>query len=294
MEIVTLERGRTRASIAPEAGGRLLQLEIEDRGRWLRLLRAPRDRERALAEPTRWGSFPMAPWPNRIDGGRFVWRGRVYEVPVQHGRHALHGRGCFQPWTVERASATACRIAVTFDAGWPFGGGAVQEFRMLDDGIALRMEIHADGEAFPAGCGWHPWFWRDVRPGHDVRLLVDAERWYETDDEIPTGWLKAALGEHDLRRYAALGSRRLDACYRAPRGRLRIGWGDVELTMEQSPNATHAVVYTPPEAVCVEPQTCAIDAFNLEAQGIAGAGMAVVAPGHPLVATTTWRWRIGR
>jgi galactose mutarotase-like enzyme len=61
--------------------------------------------------------------------------------------------------------------------------------------------------------------------------------------------------------------------------------------MEHSPNVTHAVVYTPARAVCIEPQTCAIDAFNLEAQGIEGAGAIVVEPGRPLIASTTWRWR---
>ncbi len=161
---------------------------------------------------------------------------------------------------------------------------------MLDDGIAQRIELYATRGAFPAGVGWHPWFRRDVRPGHDVRVLVDADQHYETVDMIPTGWLKPAVGEHDLRRGEPLARRRLDACYRHPRGSLRIRWGGIELRMEQSPNVAHAVVYTPAHAVCVEPQTCAIDAFNLAAQGIDGTGVALVEPGSPLVAGTTWRW----
>jgi hypothetical protein len=57
--------------------------------------------------------------------------------------------------------------------------------------------------------------------------------------------------------------------------------------MEQSPNVTHAVVYTR-RTRCAEPQTCAIDAFNLAAQGIDGTGVAVVGAGSPLVAETAW------
>lgn len=293
MELITLHRGRTRATVAPAAGGRLLQLEIHDGGSWLPLLRAPRDVSRAVREPHRWGAFPMAPWPNRIDGGRFVWRGRLYDVSGGRAGHALHGRACNLRWTIDGATASSCRLSVAFDKAWPFGGRAVQRIDVLDEGIDLRLEVHATGAAFPAGVGWHPWFRRDVRPRHDVRVLIDAGHVYETDDMIPTGWLLPAVRGFDLRGYAPLGPRRLDTCYRHPRGPLRIRWGDVELTMEQSPNITHAVVYTPREAVCLEPQTCAIDAFNLAAQGIAGAGMAVVAPGRPLVARTSWRWRIG-
>jgi galactose mutarotase-like enzyme len=71
---------------------------------------------------------------------------------------------------------------------------------------------------------------------------------------------------------------------------MRLRWDDLEVWMEWSGTGTHAVVYTPPEAVCLEPQTCAIDAFNLQARGIDDIGVAVVEPGHPLVASTTWRW----
>jgi aldose 1-epimerase len=184
-------------------------------------------------------------------------------------------------------------LSLAFGDAWPFGGRAVQEFALLDDGIAQRIEVHATRQSFPAGAGWHPWFRRDVRAGTDVRVLVDADRLYETHEMIPTGRLKPALGEGDLRGYPALGARRLDHCYPVRHGDLRIRWGDVELRMASSPNVAHAVVYTPREGVCIEPQTCAIDAFNLDAQGITGSGSVVVTPRHPLVATTRWRWRIG-
>jgi aldose 1-epimerase len=294
VEIIELSRGRTRAAVIPEAGGRLHQLSIRDGAAWLPLLRAPADPRRALADPAGWSSYVMAPWPNRIDGGRFTFEGRLYEVPVNSGGHALHGRTLFQPWTVESRSAAACRLSVEIDAGWPFRARAVQEITLRDDGIDQRVEIHAERDAFPAGAGWHPWFRRDLRPGVEPRLLVDADRVYETHEMIPTGWLKPATGDLDLRGYPAVDGRRLDACYRHPRGGLRVRWGDVELAMRSSANLTHAVVYTPPQAVCLEPQTAAIDAFNLDAQGIAGAGTIVVAPRRPLVAWTRWRWTIGR
>jgi aldose 1-epimerase len=290
---IDLQLGRTRALVVPAAGGRLHQLEIHDGRRWLPLLHAPSDLTAALAEPLAWSSYPMLPWPNRVDSARFTWRGRLHTLKPNLEGHAIHGIGCFRPWTVEAVSANSCRLSLDFGTAWPFGGRAVQEMRLLDDGIIQRIEGHATRDAFPAGAGWHPWFRRDVRRGQSARLLVDAAQVYETVDMIPTGWLKPAVRDLDLRGGAPLGTRHIDTCYRHPRGPLRIVWGDVELTMEHSPNVTHAVVYTPRHAVCLEPQTCAIDAFNLDAQGIEGTGVEIVAPGRPLIAWTEWRWRTG-
>jgi aldose 1-epimerase len=294
MQLIDLERGPTRALITPEIGGRLHQLSIRDGRTWLPLLHARDDPAQTAASPATSSSYMMAPWPNRIDGGRFIFGGRLYEIPTKAGGHALHGRTLWQPWTVERQSRTACRLSVEIDLGWPFGGHVVQEISLEDRSIVQKVELHTDRAPFPAGVGWHRWWRRDVRPRHDAHVLVDAGHTYETVDMIPTGWLRRVDDNADLRRYPAIADRRLDTCYRHPRGDLRIRWADIELCMTSSANVTHAVVCTTPDAVAVEPQTCAIDAFNLAAQGIEGAGMSVVRPGRPLAAWTRWRWTIGQ
>ena len=294
MEIIELSRGRTRAVVLPEAGGRLHQLSIRDGSHWLPLLHTPASPGDHLDDPIGGGSYVMAPWPGRIDGARFLYAGRMHRVPVNDGVHSLHGRGVYVPWTVESRTAHSCRLSVELDAGWPFPGRAIQDITLLADGIAQRVEVQAtDGARFPAGIGWHPWFRRSVGGRAAVRLCVDADRIYETAEMIPTGRMPRVKDATDLRGYPSLGARRLDASYRHPRGPLRIRWDDIELTMRSSANITHAVVYTPKHAVCIEPQTCAPDAFNLAAQGVAGAGMAVVDERHPFVAKTEWRWKIG-
>ena len=61
VKIIELQHGRTRASIAPAAGGRLLQLAIFDGRGWLPLLHAPQNPAQALRDPLAWSSYPMAP-----------------------------------------------------------------------------------------------------------------------------------------------------------------------------------------------------------------------------------------
>jgi galactose mutarotase-like enzyme len=293
VQVLHLESGRTRCTIVPEAGGRLHQLEVFYGREWLPLLHSPDDPEETQAAPTMSGSFAMVPWPNRIAAGVFGFDGERYQLPQNHHGHAIHGFGFDRAWLVEWSTADTCRLMLDFGDAWPFGGRAVQELRLQDDGIVQRIELHATERTFPGGAGWHPWFRGDVRRGVEARVCVLARHAYETENEIPTGRLVTVSGDSDLRDSPGLGDRRLDTCYRLIDPTMRIRWGDIELVMEQSPNIGHAVVYTPPEAFCVEPQTCSIDAFNLAAAGFDRSGMAVVTAARPLVATTTWHWHIG-
>ena len=291
MELIELKSATSRCTVEPEAGGRLLRLEARDvGGRWRPLLVAPYDPDQTLREPTRWGAFPMVPWPNRIARAQFPFDGKTYHVPANSDANAIHGVGFDRPWRIEAADDRSAVLSLDFDDRWPFGGGARHTVRLLDDGVALTLEVFAGDRAFPAGAGWHPWFRRDVSDDAPVSVRVDADEIYELAAMIPTGALVPVAGETDLRSQPDLGDRRLDTCYRHPRGPLRVAWGGFALTMTSSANVTHAVVYTPERAVCVEPQTCAIDAFNLDAGHAFDSGTFVVEPGRPLVVETTWRW----
>ncbi len=293
MNLITLGRGRTRVVVAPGFGGRIAQLALRDGGDWLPVLYEPPE-PMAERDPLLWGSYALVPWPNRNAGGAFTFEGMAYSVPLNNGPNALHGFGYTAAWTVEEAARDACTLSLAMPREWPFGGRAIQKIETIDDGVRQRVTLHADKRPYPCGIGWHPWFRREVRPGEAIRALIDADERYELDAMIPTGRILPVDGEFDLRAFPAVGTRRLDDCYRGVRGPLRVGWGDVEVTMTSSANTNHAVVYSQRQsAVCIEPQTCAIDAFNLAERGHAGAGRQTAAPGRPFAAETEWRWRTG-
>jgi galactose mutarotase-like enzyme len=293
MDLITLERGRTRVAVAPAFGGRIAQIALRDGGAWLPLLYEP---PRALPDrdPLLWGSYAVLPWPNRIAGGTFPFEGRTHRLRQNDGPNALHGLGYTAAWTVADASGGACTLSLDLSPAWPFGGRAEQHIEALDDGVRQRITLFANEGAYPCGAGWHPWFRRDVRPGEAMRVLIDSDERYELAAMIPTGRIVPVEGDFDFRDYPAVSTRQLDDCYRGVRGPLRVRWGDLELTMASSANAGHAVVYSKhPAAVCIEPQTCAIDAFNLAARWDASTGVQWAEPGRPFVAETDWRWRIG-
>jgi aldose 1-epimerase len=282
--------GSARAVVLPEYGGRLHQLLVTAGGREHALLWSPEDPAEYGERPTRGGSFPMAPWPNRVAKGRFTWRGREYDVPTDGKPHAIHGRVMQRPWEVVQATRTSCDLRCELDEGWPWPGWVTQWFEMGDGWLRMELGVHAELEAFPAGCGWHPWFRRDVGEG-DVRVRVPGMKRYVMTENVPTGEIVRVEGESDLREGPALRERRLDDCYRAIEGPIEIHWGGLTLTMEIDCEAPHVQVFTPEYAFCVEPETCAPDAFNLDVRGVEGTGMAVAEPGKPVRIGCMWAWR---
>lgn len=289
-DIIRLDAARTRVSIAPEFGGRVAQIEALHHGAWVSLLYDGGEIPIEERDPLSWGSFVMAPWPNRIAQGQFTWRGETITLPRNVGGHALHGVAFDGEWTVDAKTGTACVLSHSFDSRWPYGGRVRQRIEALDDGVSQTLEVEATDRAFPAGVAWHPYFRRSVGGAEHVHVLVDASERYELDGMIPTEKMLPLDGPYDLRGYPPLGNRLLDDCYRGVNAPMRIRWGDLELWMDSTENLAHAVVYTAEHVFCVEPQSCANDAFNLEARGIGGVGVIVVEPGSPLIATTTWRW----
>ncbi len=298
MDTISLTAGRTRVLIAPEAGGRIVQIEILDGDAWLPLLVAPDDLQTLLDEPLLWGCYPMTPWPGRIDGARFEWQGTFYELPSNDGVHSIHGRGVYVPWKAVYVGEVSCRLEVTLTSSveWPFPSRLSHEIRVLENGAQLALTVQNEGtESIPAGVGWHPWFRRDVRAGTVPRVRVAAAGHYDSKaDLIPTGAVNAPSGDADLGECPGIEGRQLDDFYVGVRQPMEIRWGDILLTMTSSENCRHAVVYTQSDrGFCVEPQTCAPDAFNMAARGVADTGMSVVEPGGAMVARTELRWSIG-
>lgn len=109
---------------------------------------------------------------------------------------------------------------------------------------------------------------------------------WELGNLIPTGRIVAPPPDRDLSRGLALGDLEFDDVYTGVTalGAWEAVYADpaagVELALRSEANLRELVVYTTRESgiVCLEPYSCATDAFNLEARGIP-AGMTLLPPG---------------
>jgi aldose 1-epimerase len=261
--MITLSAGGATAIIDVERGGRLFSLRID--GQEL-LLGVDATAGRSIG----WGCFVMAPWPGRLAGGQFRWRGRRFQVPQTLGRDAIHGLVHDRAWQVEDASGRDASLSIELGpAGWPFAGRVRERIALEERALVLEASIDAD-EPMPAAIGWHPWF---LRRGADPRVEVAAASTLALREMIPTGARHGVRGRTDLREGPALGRRRLDDVYVDARSPATIRWPDLELRIEFEPPLSTVVVHTPVQAICVEPQTAWPNALSGDAvAGLTGAG----------------------
>ena len=292
-----------RCHVLPRAGSQLasLCLSAEPESLAVEVLHAPPPDQLARAG---WGAGApiLFPFPGRVQGGSYVYRGVRYRIPG--GRHPLHGFVGLAPWTVVDAEATAAGAWVRtridhVDLGVPpeaFPGRYVLEVthRLDAEGYGHDIVLLNAGDApFPFGYGWHPYFRAPLVPGgrrEDCEVRVPGRaRWELTTELLPTGRRLAVEGAYDLREGRPLGGRSLDDPFTLLETDAR-GWsaaalsdpaGRLRLTVRADAAFAHWVIYGPRAlgAVCLEPYTCAPDAFNLEARGVS-AGLRELAAGE--------------
>jgi galactose mutarotase-like enzyme len=114
--------------------------------------------------------------------------------------------------------------------------------------------------------------------------------WELDDDIVSTGRKLAPGGPTDLRLPVTPEIGSLDHCFRVSAGSTSfLSWPDGPTTaITSSDNVSHLQVYTPEDAICVEPQTCAIDAFRLVAEEHEGTGALAVTGTEPASLWPRW------
>lgn len=245
-------------------------------------------------KPTSYGIPLLFPFPNRIRDGAFTFQGERY--PINPPRHGFVRD---KAWKVLETGASAgdgawIRSEIKAEdhareilGQFPFPFTLQLTYRVRNDGLELHAVAENTGaRGMPAGFGIHPYF---RRPERGTIQVPAAKRW-ELLDSLPTGKVLDLDARFDLRQPRDIAGLLLDDIYTDPfadaTGRVQCFLNDdvnevqtvVEFNRQQFP---HIVVYTPPaprEAICIEPNTCPTDAFNLQNRGVK-ADVIVLEPG---------------
>jgi aldose 1-epimerase len=299
VELITLEAQSERAVIVPEAGCQCLSY----RAGTLDVIAGPASPDAWREHPHRGGIPILFPWPGRVAGARFTFKGREYRLPINEPArgHAIHGFACERAFRVTRRGpyfVTAILDSSDYpdlNAIWPWPFALEIDYE-VGNGLRLKARVTNTGDSImPFGFGAHPYFHAPLNPkGISDALLIQLDanaRWPLDARLIPTGATGPLAGKYDLRAPRPIGTDTYDDAFRmaplssddasAPRARLIDPSLKAALDIRADAAFGDFVVYAPPDnpVVALEPYTCAPDAFNLAVRGIA-AGMRELAPGE--------------
>jgi aldose 1-epimerase len=225
----------------------------------------------------------LAPWPNRLDGGRYEFDGRPGAAAIDEPElgNAIHGLVRWLPWLL--ASKTDDEVALECvlhpQPAHPWRLELGLEYRLAADGLeVLAHATNASTEAAPFGIGFHPYLTMGI-PVDDVRLTIPVSRRLTTDERaLPVGEEDVVGSEFDFTLARTVGTTRLDTCFTGltrgsdGRSRARLGSADggraVEVWVDEA--FDYLQVYTGDtlepvsrrrQAVAIEPMTCPPNAF---------------------------------
>ncbi len=295
MEFVTIEAQAERAVIAPEAGFQCRSYRVGS----LDIVAGPNDPEADWkAHPFRSGIPILFPWPGRIRDGRFSYRGREIQLPINDPSHncAIHGLVYNRTFKVTRrgpyfvAARLDSRTDADLSALWPFPFVLDLDYE-VGNGLRLHAALENVGDSpMPFAIGAHPYFHAPLDPrGTRAAMQVqgDIDRHWQLDARLlPNGAMNEPNGRIDVCNPITLGDGTFDDAYSLDpkRGERAARLIDPQLKMalevRAAPIFRTLVVYAPPSpnVVALEPYTSGPDAFNLAAKGV-DAGMLELQPG---------------
>jgi aldose 1-epimerase len=237
----------------------------------------------------------LAPWPNRVDGGKYTFAGASYQLDLSEPARgtAIHG---LTRWAAWRAAAHAPDLVqlshlLLGRPGYPFCIELTARYR-LDAETGLQVTVmarNAGSRQAPYGTGCHPYLTVGAPVVDDCELTLPAAQWLAADDRgIPRGSPEDVGGTpYDFRAPRRIGDTRVDHALtglaRDSDGRAwaRLGGDRVEIAFWAGEGYEWLQVFTGDgleasrrrRALAIEPMTCPPNAFA------SGTGLLTMEPG---------------
>jgi aldose 1-epimerase len=225
----------------------------------------------------------LAPWPNRLRDGRYVWDGEEHWTPLSEPEthNAIHGLVRFTPWQVTERSSGSVQLEYLLypQPGYPFALPLRVDYEMSSTGLRVTTTATNEGDVpLPYGEGHHPYL--AAGAGllvDDCTLAAPGATRLETDERaLPTGAVDVGGTPYDLRAGRRIGDLVIDTCFTdlardddglawvrltAPDGRGAAVWLDATYSHLQL--FTGDVLPEPRRrrGLAVEPMTCPPNAF---------------------------------
>ena len=236
----------------------------------------------------------LAPWPNRLAGGRYRFDDEDHQLPLDEPGlgNAIHGLVRWANWEVLELAIDRAVVGHLQHSrpGYPFSLALAVDYRLAADGLTVRTTARNVGHRpLPFGLGFHPYLTVGTDLIDEATLCVPSGCKVDVDGQgrpIRSGVAESGL---DFRTPRLIGDLRLDTCF----GDLGAGAdgrnsvvlaspdGSVAVTLWMDRSFSYVMVFSgdtlDPDrrrrGLAVEPMTCPPNALR------SGVGIQVLAPG---------------
>ena len=225
----------------------------------------------------------LAPWPNRVDGGRYHFAGQELQLDLSEPPkgNAIHGLTRWDCWTLAEHGTARVRLRhmLSGRAGYPFCLRIEAEYQLHpDEGLRVTVTASNPGtRTAPYGTGSHPYLTAGTPVVDECELTVPVTSWLPVNERgIPMGPPDQVAGTaFDFREARRIETTRLDHAFTdlAPgedgRTRVRLAGPDGGVLLWAGPGYRWLQVFTGDaldeshrrRALAVEPMTCPPNAF---------------------------------
>lgn len=229
--------------------------------------------------PAGGGGILLAPWPNRIAGGRWTLHGKEQQLDITEPSKGNASHGLLRNTGYRAVDAAPSRVVLEAEVfpqhGYPFHLVHRATYELTQEQLTVTQELtNLSDDAAPFALGAHPYLRISGVATEELTLTVKAHEMFEADDRsIPTGKV-AVSWDSDLREGRRVGDLGIDTAFTAleqvggrhehvlaaPDGRRVTLWADASFAY------AHIFVSTVypgvSTAVAIEPMTAPADAFN--------------------------------
>jgi len=294
LQALRLSAGPLTLELRPELGGALTRFVHESTSGALDVFRPTALEALVHRDVLGVGCFPLVPFSNRIENGRFRFGDRDYRMAPNMGDHPhpLHGHGWRGAWRVVKETASSASLRFDYRGDdWPTAYSSTQRLTLSPTALEITLTLRNEGDRkMPAGIGLHPYFPKTkhtrLRAGLRKVWLGDADCIPTELSEVPKDWQFAAG--------RALDGVELDHCFTGWNRSALVEWPEHRLSLEIEADEIFgcSVIYVPPgrDFFCFEPVSHENGALNLSRPASASdGGLRVLEPGAELAGSVRFR-----
>jgi aldose 1-epimerase len=237
----------------------------------------------------------LAPWPNRIAGGKYSFEGTDYQLPINEiaRNNSLHGLIAGLTWTVTSKSESSVTLSTILHAAtyYPFEQAYVVTYSLSESGLTWTLAVENIGSTpAPYGASIHPYL--IASPGgsvNDWSLTMPAREYMQVDADrlLPIAVRACSIENFEFDKERVINDIFIDHAFKvdinnpihkievraANREGVWMGF-DSESHWIQIHTADRDGGATSRKCLAVEPMTCPPDAFN------SGIDLIVLKPGQ--------------